>query len=122
MAAPTAPADPGAPATPGMGGARSRAGIAAAVAAAIVLAAAVATAAVAFTGAAAPQVLADPGPVVRRSLPVVRAVVDVCAALTIGLLTLAAVVLPTDGRRAHPGALLAASVAAAGWTLSALAL
>jgi len=123
MAAPTAPADPGAPATPGVGRSRSRAGIAAAVAAAVLLAAAVATAAVAFTGAAAPQVLADPGPVVRWSLPVIRALVDLSAALTIGLLTLAAAVLPPAGKgRANPRALLAASVAATGWALSALAL
>src|SRR6478672_280372 len=49
-----------------------------------------------YTGAAAPLPggLTDAGPVVRRTLPLVRAVHDVAASLTIGSLLLAATMVP----------------------------
>lgn len=86
---------------------------------------------VALTGAAKPPVLGDPGAVVRWGLPVLKTVVDLATALTIGLLVMAAVALPaSDGARsglsrstlAHRPALLAAGVAAGVWALANLAL
>ena len=63
----------------------------------------VVVAATAFGGGAAPLDLGDPGPVVRWSLPTVRAIHDAAAAVTIGALALAAFVVPettrTDRRR-----------------------
>jgi cytochrome c oxidase assembly factor CtaG/putative copper export protein len=53
--------------------------------------------AVLLTGAAAAPLVGDPGAVTRWGLPLARAVTDVAAALTIGLLVLAAVVLPPAG-------------------------
>jgi putative copper resistance protein D len=90
---------------------------------ALVVAAAAVGAAV--TGAAAPDPLADPGPLVRWGLPAVRAVADLAAAVTVGLLVLAAVALPTrvrDGgpRLAHPPALPAACAVGALWALAEL--
>jgi cytochrome c oxidase assembly factor CtaG/putative copper export protein len=43
-----------------------------------------------FTGAAAPLILADPGPVVRWGLPIVRGSTDLATAVTIGSLSMAA--------------------------------
>lgn len=67
---------------------------------AVLVAAGVAIPAALLTGAAAPPVagLPDPGAVVRWGLPVVRAIHDVAAAATIGLLMMAATILP-EGRR-----------------------
>lgn len=60
-------------------------------------------AATAFGGGAAPLDLGDPGPLVRWSLPTLRAVHDIAAAVTIGALGLAAFIVPettrTDRRR-----------------------
>ncbi|MGL5857497.1 MAG: cytochrome c oxidase assembly protein [Angustibacter sp.] len=55
------------------------------------------------TGAAAATLVADPGSVTRWGLPLVRVVVDISASITIGLLVVAAVVLPPQGAaRARP--------------------
>ena len=64
--------------------------------------------AVAIGGAAVPVVegLADVGPVVRWGLPLVRVLQDGSAALTIGLLTVGALLLPGRGR---PATMLAAA-------------
>jgi cytochrome c oxidase assembly factor CtaG/putative copper export protein len=55
-----------------------------------------------LTGAAAATLVADPGSFTRWGLPLARVVNDVAASLTIGLLVIAAVVLPPagTGRRA----------------------
>jgi len=83
------------------------------------------------TGAAAPLALGDPGPVVRWGIPVVKVLLDLFCAVTIGVLALACVALPTtDGARsgtgrsvhAHRPALIWASAAAAGWALCAVLL
>ena len=62
--------------------------------------AAVATAvtALAVTGQLAEQSLLDPGAVVRYGLPVTRVVQDGAAVLTVGLLLVAAVILPDEGQ------------------------
>ena len=66
----------------------------------------------------------DPGAVTRWGLPTVRAVHDASAALTVGLLVLAATVLPPERpgprRPRHPGgrAVLLAAVAGIVWTIS----
>lgn len=62
-------------------------------------------AAAAFSGAAAPlpSGLSDAGPVVRWSLPLVRVVHDVSAALTVGALLLAATMIPGKTRKASSG-------------------
>ena len=65
------------------------------------------------TGAADVLVLGDPGTFVRYGLPVVRALHDLVAALTIGLLVLAAGVLP--GQREVPGAVSYSQWVAARW-------
>lgn len=79
--------------------------------------------AVLFTGAAAPQVLGDPGAVVRWSQPVVQAVQVAAATLTVGLLVLAAVALPSPGRRLAFGpALRLVSLTSGIWALATLVL
>ncbi len=50
--------------------------------------------ATAFGGGAAPLDLGDPGPVVRWSLPVVRIIHDIAAAVTVGALGIAAFLVP----------------------------
>lgn len=78
-------------------------------------------AAVWFSGAADPAVLADPGPMVRWTLPPVRAVADLAQALTIGLLVMACLALPVSKpRRAYAPALRAASVTAGVWAVAML--
>jgi len=62
-----------------------------------------------MTGAAAPSLVDDPGSLTRWGLPVVRTLSDLAAALTIGLLVVAAYVLPAagwppDGAPARQGA------------------
>lgn len=58
----------------------------------------VVVAATAFGGGAAPLDLGDPGPLVRWSLPTLRAIHDVAAAVTIGALVLGAFVVPETTR------------------------
>ncbi|MGO0577373.1 cytochrome c oxidase assembly protein [Ornithinimicrobium panacihumi] len=75
----------------------------------------------AFSGAAAPLALGDAGPVVRWGLALVGVVHDVMAALTVGLLFVAAFLVPehrTTDRRGT--AARAAAVAAGVWALAAL--
>src|SRR5690349_14845852 len=67
---------------------------------ALILSAAAVLAAVAgllLTGASQSLALADPGALTRWGLPVARALNDVAACLTVGLLVLAAVALPPNG-------------------------
>lgn len=71
-------------------------------AAASVAAAAATLAGVAFTGAAAPSLLVDTGPVVRWGLPVVTALCDLAAAVTIGALVLTCVALPVGQSKRPP--------------------
>lgn len=89
----------------------------------------------AATGAAAPTLIADPGPAVRWGLPVVQLVVELAAAVTVGALVMCAVVLPralaedvgATGRRRGPRvrpdgaawvlARRAAAVASVVWTV-----
>lgn len=52
---------------------------------------------VVVTGAAAATIIDDPGALTRWALPLVRVLADVAAAISVGLLVLAALVLPTDG-------------------------
>jgi putative copper resistance protein D len=83
---------------------------------------AVCIAVLAWTGGAAPLLLGDPGPAVRWGLPVARVVADLAAAVTVGVLGLAAV-----GLAERPGAPLAralriASAAAGLWALATAAL
>jgi cytochrome c oxidase assembly factor CtaG/putative copper export protein len=91
----------------------------------VVLAAvAVVVPAVLLTGAVAAPVagLSDPGMLVRWGLPVVRAIHDVAAALTVGLLVLAATIVPettTTNRRVT--ATRWASASAVVWVVAALA-
>lgn len=84
-----------------------------------------------LTGAAAPLALGDPGPVVRWGIPVLKVLTDLAAALTIGVLVLAAVALPaTHGgrsglKRATEGyrpALVLASAGAGVWAAATLVL
>ncbi len=86
--------------------------------------------AAAASGALDPLVLGDPGPVVRWGIPALKVVVDLAAALTVGLLVLAAVALPAGGggrsglgpAQAHRPALVWASGAAGVWALATLVL
>ncbi|WP_233571818.1 cytochrome c oxidase assembly protein [Cellulomonas triticagri] len=73
----------------------------------------------ASTGELAPSVLLDPGDVVRYGLPVARVVHDLSAALTIGLLVLAAGVLP--GQDAVRGVVSYAQWTAVRWGARAAA-
>lgn len=83
------------------------------------LAVVVAIAGLALTGELAPRLLMDPGAAVRYGLPVARVVHDGAAALTIGLLVLAAGVLPGQGR--VPGAVSYAQWTATRWATRAAA-
>lgn len=58
----------------------------------------VVVAATAFGGGAAPLDLGDPGPLVRWSLPTLRAIHDLAAATTVGALVLGAFVVPETTR------------------------
>ena len=73
-----------------------------------------------LTGAAAAPVLADPGRLVRWGLPVVRAVHDLAAALTLGAMMLAAVAIPATSP-AWARAVRVAATASVVWTLAAVA-
>ena len=73
-----------------------------------------------LTGAAAAPVLADPGLLVRWGLPVVRAVHDLAAALTLGALLLAASAIPASSP-AWSRAVRVAATASVVWTLAAVA-
>jgi cytochrome c oxidase assembly factor CtaG len=69
------------------------------------------------TGAAAASLIDDPGALTRWGLPVARVVSDLAAALTVGLLVIAATVLPADGwaaraRSEHEGPALLDGVTA----------
>ncbi len=84
-----------------------------------------------LTGATAPLALGDPGPVVRWGIPVLRVVTDLAAALTIGVLVLAAVALPArhGGRsgvkrtaEAYRPALVWASGSASVWAMATVVL
>jgi cytochrome c oxidase assembly factor CtaG/putative copper export protein len=89
----------------------------------VVLGLLAATAAAALSGAAASSPIADPGPVVRWGLVLVRVLADVAAALTIGTLVLAAIALPVvKPGLAHRPALLIATVAATVWAVAEVAL
>ncbi len=80
--------------------------------------------AVLLTGAVAAPVagLADPGVLVRWGLPVVRAIHDVAAALTVGLLVLAATIIPeTTATNRRVTATRWASASAVVWVVAALA-
>lgn len=72
-------------------------------------------------GLAVGPAFADPGAAVRWGLPVTRTLRDVTAALTIGLLVLAAVVLPAPSQ-AWPAAVRAAAIAGVVWTMSTVSL
>ena len=54
-----------------------------------------------FTGAVAPLALGDTGPLVRWGLPLVRALHDVAMAATVGLLLMAAMIVPEGPRSAR---------------------
>ncbi len=74
----------------------------------------------AFSGAAAPLALADPGPVIRWGLPIIRGLTDLSTAVTIGSLTMA--VFASSNGSWQLGRLLNLSAAAASvWTLSGVA-
>src|SRR5215470_6765489 len=89
--------------------------------AAVGLAVGAALVAAAITGAAAPDLLADPGGVVRWGLIALGPLVVLAETLTVGLLVLAATILPpTEAGRTHLPALRAASAAAAIWAVSGL--
>lgn len=70
-----------------------------------------------LTGAAAEQVLADPGAAVRWGLPVARGVADLALAATVGGFLLVAAVLPAGGA-ASRRALRLGSAAAVAWAAS----
>jgi cytochrome c oxidase assembly factor CtaG/putative copper export protein len=83
-----------------------------------------------LTGASRPLPLGDPGPVVRHGVGVLQVLVDLSAALTIGLLVLAAVALPVSGggrsglgdALAYRPALTWAGAAGAVWGITGIAL
>jgi putative copper resistance protein D len=75
------------------------------------------------SGATSPWLIVDPGPIVRWGIIAVRIVADLAAALTVGLLVMAAVGFPSpDGRRAFRPALAAAAGTATAWAAAQLAL
>ncbi|MFN8074243.1 MAG: cytochrome c oxidase assembly protein [Kineosporiaceae bacterium] len=124
MTVTSTPPAPAAPVARGIGPGAGAAG----VLGAFVVAGLLAAVTVALTGAAAPDLLADAGPLVRWGLPVTAALGDLCAALSIGCLVLATVALPVRdpgrdarGRRRPPlafaPALTAAGAAAFGWAV-----
>ncbi len=73
-------------------------------------------------GAAAPAAegLQDPGPVVRWGLPLVRAVHDLAASLTVGLLLLTAVAVPDRAKQALARAPQFAVISGTVWVLAGL--
>ena len=90
----------------------------------VLAAVAVVVPAVLLTGAVAAPVagLADPGVLVRWGLPVVRAIHDVAAAMTVGLLVLAATIIPeTTATNRRVTATRWASASAVVWVVAALA-
>src|SRR4051794_8597580 len=75
------------------------------------------------SGATSPWLIVDPGPLVRWGIVVTKIVIDLAAALTVGLLVMAAVGFPSpDGRRAFRPALAAAAATATVWAAAELAL
>jgi cytochrome c oxidase assembly factor CtaG/putative copper export protein len=75
------------------------------------------------SGATSPWLIVDPGPLVRWGIIATRIVVDLTAALTVGLLVMAAVGFPSpDGRKAFRPALAAAAGTATVWAAAELAL
>lgn len=87
----------------------------------VVTAMVVALVAAAASGAVTPVLLGDTGPVVRYGQVVVRVLHDLSAALTIGLLLVAAFLTP-EGRRTsrRATAAVAAAYCAAAWALTSL--
>jgi cytochrome c oxidase assembly factor CtaG/putative copper export protein len=84
-----------------------------------VLAISTALVAAAASGAVTPTVLADPGAVVRWGLVGFRVVADLSAAVTIGVLVLAAIALPVSKEGfAYRPALLVAAGAATAWAVA----
>ncbi len=74
-----------------------------------------------LTGASAPLVIGDPGPVVRWGLPLVQVVRDLSAAATVGLLGLAAFLVPETTRTTRRvDATRLASLAAAVWAAAGI--
>ena len=74
---------------------------------------------VAWSGAAGASELLDPGATVRWGLPVTTVLMELAAAVTLGALVLAAVVLPRGP--AWPSMMLVAATAASVWALAAVA-
>lgn len=74
-----------------------------------------------FTGAAAPLALSHTGPLVRWGLPVVRAIHDLAAAATVGLLLMAAFIVPEGPRSSRRlTAVRYAAVAGGVWVVAAI--
>lgn len=97
-------------------------GSAAAGLAALAVAVPVALIAALLTGALEPAALSDPGPVTRVATVVVRTVHDLAAALTIGLLLVAAFLTPESRRsRRREFAARSAALAGAVWATAAAA-
>lgn len=71
-------------------------------------------------GAAAPNLLLDPGPLVRWGLPAVKAVHNIAMAVTIGALSLAVWALSPRWKAAYERAFSIAAISASIWTISAL--
>jgi putative copper resistance protein D len=90
------------------------------VAAVLVAAGLAAAIGVLLTGAAAAPVLGDPGALVRWGSPVIKALHDLSAALTLGTMVLAATAIPPSSP-AWTRAVRLAGGAAVVWTLAALA-
>jgi putative copper resistance protein D len=79
--------------------------------------------AAAGSGAVTPTLLADPGALVRWGLVAVRVIADLSAAITVGVLVLAAVALPvTKDGQAHRPALLVAAGSATLWAVASVVL
>jgi cytochrome c oxidase assembly factor CtaG/putative copper export protein len=91
------------------------------IAAAVVLALVASLLAASFSGALTPQILGDPGIVVRWSLVLGRVLTDLAASLTVGALLLAALALPVTGRtEVYRPALVLAAVSATVWAFTGL--
>jgi cytochrome c oxidase assembly factor CtaG/putative copper export protein len=88
----------------------------------VVIAVATGLAAAAGSGAIAPTLLDDPGVLVRWGLVVVRVLADLSASVTIGVLLLAAIALPSKDGDAHRPALLIAATSATIWAVSQIVL
>ncbi len=91
----------------------------AAVGAALVTAVLLALLGLALSGGLRPSALLDPGPLVRWGLPVVRVVHDLAAAVAVGGLVLASVVLPAPSA-AWTRAVRIGATAAGVWAVAAL--